>query len=59
MVRRIVVLETVWYLAYQDGPMSTETYDTKEEAKKTLEGLRAKGWGSDICIMSRTRRVEL
>lgn len=58
MTRRIVVLETKWYLAYQDGPASNETYDTESEANAALAALRKKGQGYDICVMSRTQEVE-
>lgn len=60
MTRRLAIIETYWYWAYQDGPADNVKYYTKEEAEKALKALRKKhkDLGRDICIMSRTHEVE-
>jgi len=45
-------------LALQDGPMSDEKFDTREEARKALKQL-PKHLRMGVCIMSRTHEVQL
>lgn len=56
MTKRLLVEETYWYLAYQDGPADNERYPTEDDAKTALKNLRkrGRGVGRDICIMSKT-----
>ncbi len=64
MTRRLAIIETYWYWAYQDGPASNVKYNTKEEAEKALKGVlkelrkKHKGLVRDICVMSCTHEVE-
>ncbi len=53
MTKQLIVRETLYYLAYQDGPAeSSKYYNTKKEAKKML-----KSWPQteqkSVCIMSK------
>lgn len=54
-MRRLALIETVWYLAFQDGPADSEEYPTEALAKKALKRLKEK---RGICVMSRSREVE-
>lgn len=54
-MRRLAVIETVWYLAFQDGPADDQEYATEEAAKKALKRLEEK---RGVCVMSRSREVE-
>lgn len=55
MTRRLAIIETYWYLSYQDGPVDDTKYPTKKAAKEALKEL---GERRGICIMSRSREVE-
>lgn len=54
-MRRLAVIETVWYLAFQDGPADDLEYPTEALAKKALRRLKEK---RGVCVRSRSREVE-
>jgi hypothetical protein len=60
-VRRLIIEETVWYLAVQDGRADNVEYQTEAEAKAVLKKLKRSG-RSDLyrghCVMCHTRFVD-
>lgn len=54
MTAELIVRETKWYLALQDGRADNNEYDTKKEAEEALKKI-SKNTRHGICIQSVTR----
>ncbi len=55
MTKQLILEETVYYLAFQDGPANNDEYDTENEAKEALSKID-EVFRRGICVMSRVKR---
>ena len=57
-MKEIIVRETYWYLAFQDGPADERKFSTEAEARKAWDEYDA-DLRRGVCVMSRTHERSL